>query len=208
MNVTLEREKPSQSPRLGRMGRYIVPAGIAVLAVVAEVFGEAARSLLRYDRDGLADGESWRLVSGHIVHLGPSHMVMNVAALAVLALIFGNSMRSRDWLAAAVLSSLAIGGGLYWLSPAVGWYVGLSGVLHGFWAAACVRALAHGERDGLIFTSLILIKLGYETLIGPVPLTGAVAAGPVVEVAHAYGAAGGAVSALAMLAVEAARRRL
>lgn len=178
-----------------------MPILIGGLAAAAEAGGQPLRLTLRYARDGLAGGEVWRLVTGHLVHLGPSHMAMNVLALGVLAFVFGSRLGDRDWLLGYLAAALAIDGGLYWLSTGVDWYVGLSGVLHGIWALGAVRAWQLSRIEGLAFGMLLLIKLGYEAVFGPVPLTGAVAAGPVVEVAHAYGATGGSIYAIASLAI-------
>jgi rhomboid family GlyGly-CTERM serine protease len=169
--------------------------------VLAEAFGDSGRLWLRYQRDGLADGEFWRLVTGHLVHLGPSHMVMNIAALAILALLFVPLLRPLDWLWVCLVSALAIDAGLYWLSPEIVWYVGLSGVLHGCWAGAAIRAWALDTRQAVALTGMILLKLGFEAVYGPLGITGAVAAGPVVSVAHAYGAAGGTLWALTRFAI-------
>ena len=57
----------------------------------------------------------------------------------------------------------------------------------------------------LAILGLLALKLGYEGAFGPVPFSGEVAAGPVVTPAHAWGAAGGALAALALLAIR--RRR-
>jgi rhomboid family GlyGly-CTERM serine protease len=185
-----------------------VPAGIACLAALAELFGEPGRLWLRYERAGLGTGEVWRLVTGHVVHLGPSHMLMNIVALAVLALVFVRFMKPLDWLRVFVISALAIDVGLYWFSPGVDWYVGLSGVLHGFWAAASVCAWQQDRRQAVVMIVLLMLKFGFEAWYGPVPMTGAVAAGPVVTVAHAYGAIGGGLWALIALAIRPRKRSL
>jgi len=181
--------------------QFLAPGAIGALAALVETGGDPVRLALRYERDGLATGEVWRLVTGHLVHLGPSHMAMNVLALGVLALIFQRLLTDRDWWLGCVAAAFAIDAGLYFGSPAVQWYVGLSGVLHGVWAIAAVRAWQQRRAEALAFTLLLAVKLGYEALVGPVPLTGAVAAGPVVAVAHAYGATGGAAYALASFVV-------
>ena len=142
------------------------------------------------------------------MHLGPSHMAMNVIALAVLVLIVGRLFKPMDWLWVCLISALAIDAGLFWRSTEVAWYVGLSGVLHGCWAAASIRAWVHRRKDAAALSALIVIKLGYEAWLGPVPITGEVAAGPVVAVAHAYGAVGGTVWALASFAIRKLRRPL
>lgn len=184
---------------------YVAPAVIGLMSVLVELGGEPLRSLLRYDRAGLAAGQFWRLVTGHLVHLGPSHMVMNVIALAVLALILSPLLSSRDWFAVGLASALAIDAGLYVLHPSIEWYVGLSGVLHGFWAGACVFGLFQRHGEAVLLTLLLAGKLAYEAFAGPVPLTGEIAAGPVVTEAHAWGAIGGALAPLVLIAIR--RRR-
>lgn len=186
----------------------IAPAVIAILAAVAEAGGEPARLWLRYQREAIGDGEFWRLISGHLVHLGPSHMAMNVVALGVLALIFRSILRPLDWLWACLAAACAIDAGLYWLGPEIEWYVGLSGVLHGLWAAAAVLAWQSDRRRSLVLLALIALKLGIEAVQGPLSITSEVASGPVIAVAHAYGAAGGAFWALFAFAIRLKRRSI
>lgn len=191
----------SKTGARGRLAGLAVPAAIGIAAAALELGGAGARQALRYDRAALADGELWRLLTGHLVHLGPSHMLMNVAALAVLAFVLSPLLRARDWLLGAGLAALAIDAGLYGFHPAVGWYVGLSGVLHGLWATAAVKALSTGRIEALPLALLLVAKLGYELLVGPVPFTGEIAAGPVVTAAHAWGALGGSLAALIGVAI-------
>lgn len=179
---------------------WLAPLAIAVLAAALELGGDPLRLALRYERAALESGELWRLLSGHLVHLGTSHMLMNVAALGVIAFVFAPVLRARDWIIAAFSSALSIDFGLFVFDPDVVWYVGLSGVLHGLWAAGSIRAFALGRPGAGSLALLLLAKLGYESLIGPVPMTGEIAAGPVITQAHAWGALGGALWPLGSLA--------
>lgn len=187
---------------------YIVPGSIAGLAGLAELAGEAGRSALRYDRAAIEAGEIWRLVTGHLVHLGPSHLAMNVLALAILAAVLPALATWRQWLLAGVMSALSIDIGLFVFNPSVAWYVGLSGVLHGFWSAGVLLALQQRRLEAIPLALLLLIKLGYEWIAGAIPLSGEVAAGPVVTEAHLWGAIGGALFALSSIAVRRRRRWL
>ena len=191
-----------------RFWRLALPLAIGLAAALAELGGDSLRLALRYEREGLGSGEFWRLVTGHLVHLGPAHAAMNLVALAVMAFLFGRLLTRLDWLLASLASALVIDAGLYWLSPGIEWYVGLSGVLHGFWAAASVRAFAERRREAWALTALLLLKLGYETFAGPVPLSGQVAAGPVIAVAHLYGATGGALAGFLASAIRSRTRSL
>lgn len=194
------------SPDQGRTGlrRHAVPLAIAGLAAAAELAGNAGRLALRYDRSALEAGELWRLVTGHLVHLGPSHLAMNLIALGVLVFVLPWLARPADWLLSGLFATLAIDIGLYVFHPAIDWYVGLSGVLHGFWAAGVVLAVGERRFEAVPLAILLALKLGYEAVVGPVPLSGDIAAGPVVTQAHAWGSAGGLIAALTLLAI---RRR-
>jgi rhomboid family GlyGly-CTERM serine protease len=176
--------------------------------LLAELPGERGRIALRFDRHALAGGQLWRLLTGHLVHLGPSHMLMNLVALAVLAAVLAPWLRARDWIGVTFIAALFIDAGLYWLQPSLQWYVGLSGVLHGYWAAACIYALADRAREGMALTAMILLKLTYEQMLGPIGLTSAIADGPVVIAAHAWGATGGCAWASAAIATRRWRRSL
>jgi rhomboid family GlyGly-CTERM serine protease len=201
---------PAKAERVAtaRVYRYVTVATISLLAIVAEAFGDPGRLALRYQRDLVGEGEIWRLVTGHLVHLGFSHLAMNLVALTILSLLFTRLLKPLDWLWVFLLSAAAIDAGLFWFNPEVTWYVGLSGVLHGFWGAAAVQAFAHHRREAALLTALIVVKLVYEAWIGPIGFTGAIASGPVITQAHAYGAIGGTAFALSMLAIRSPKRWL
>lgn len=187
---------------------YGVAGAMAGLAALAELAGDPGRLALRYDREAIAAGEAWRLVTGHLVHLGPSHLAMNVLALAILACVLPALATWRLWLCAGLSSALFIDLGLFAFNHDVAWYVGLSGVLHGIWSAGVILAIHDRRFEALPLAVLLVLKLGYEAQFGPIPLSGEVAAGPVVAEAHAWGAAGGAAFAFTAIAVRRRRRPL
>lgn len=180
---------------------------VAVLLVVCALLaagGDELRELGRYDRAGLADGEYWRLVSGQLVHLGLGHLWPNLAALAIIGVLLDEVFRAGDWWRAAFASAAAIDFGLYVLEPDVLWYVGLSGVLHGFVAAGALAFVVRRQAIGAVLGAGLLAKLLYEQFLGPVPFTAESVGGPVVVAAHLYGALGGFLAEAAALVV---RRR-
>ncbi len=160
------------------------------VCVLMAAGGDWLRELGRYERHAIESGEYWRLVTGHLVHLGFGHLWPNVAALAIIALLFEDVFRSQDWLRVGVASAAAIDLGLLLFEPAVLWYVGLSGVLHGFVAAGAVALLVRREVLGAVLAVGLAAKLAFEQLVGPVPFTAQSVGGPVVVAAHFYGAVG------------------
>lgn len=193
----------SNPPRAGsfpavrqRLAAWVPVLALAAAVAVLALGGDAARELLRYERDGIEAGQLWRLLTGHLVHLGWPHVLMNLAALIVLRLLVGAELDAADWAGAALASAAAVDLGLYFAAEQVQWYVGLSGVLHGLLAAGALALLrVHAEVGGVLAAGLVA-KLIFEQSGGSMPLTETAAGGPVIVAAHLYGAAGGAVYAL------------
>lgn len=150
-------------------------------------------SILRYDRVAIGGGEVWRLLTGHLVHLGLAHLAVNVAGLALVALLVGRHLSLRAWGVTLLVCGLTTAAGLWWLSPNVRWYVGLSGVLHGLLVAGAARAAQRGpERSfNALVLGIVAAKLGWEQLVGALPGTSRLAGGSVIVDAHLFGAAGG-----------------
>jgi rhomboid family GlyGly-CTERM serine protease len=166
---------------------------LAMLAIclALAIGGDDLRTLGRYERTAIEDGEYWRLLSGHFVHLGWAHLWPNLAALLIIGALFQDILRGSDWLLAALVSASAIDAGLYVLDPELQWYVGLSGVLHGFVAAGALEAMLRRQTFGLVLAIGLCVKLIFEHIVGPMPFSAANVGGPVIVAAHLYGTAGG-----------------
>ena len=179
--------------------RLIPVLGVALLLIGLGWGEEAARELLRYQRDKILDGEWWRLISGHLVHLGWSHLWLNLLGWVLIAWLFGPDYRWKQWLWIAGAGILTIGAGFLILDPQLEWYVGLSGLLHTAMIAGVLAWVKEGDRIAVVALLILVAKLVWEQVAGPVPMTAEAAGGPVVVNAHLYGAIGGAVSAIIIL---------
>ncbi len=189
--------RPWSTPLTGEGGmRLVLLACLALLGALA-CGGESWSEALRYERGAIARGEWWRLLSGHWVHLGPRHLLPDVAGLVLLWALYARELPPRAWLLVTVCATSAIDAGLWWAEPGVQWYLGISGLLHGVWAAGAAVLAARGQRAGWIMLGILALKLALEQRSGASLV---VAGFPVVTVAHLYGAAGGlvAVAALAL----------
>ena len=175
---------------------WAVPVVIAIVAAVFELGGKPVRELLAFDRNGIAAGEAWRLLSGHFVHLGISHLALNLVGLALVWYLVGRHFTTVRWLFAAILSIVAMDAGFWWLNPELDWYVGLSGLLHGLLAAGLVVAVRERDREGLVIALFVIGKLAWEQWGGPLPGSEATAGGAVIVDAHLYGAIGGALAGI------------
>lgn len=175
--------------RIGRtLGAWAVPAALAVPAVVFTMFGESATDALEWRRDVLAV-EPWRVVTGHLVHLDPAHLALNVAGLAVLWLLVGPVWRTHIWAATCLGVMAAVSIGLLWV-PALDWYVGLSGLLHGMLAAGAVGLWRDWRTGSAILLAFLALKAGWEVAFGA-----ATGVDAVVE-AHWIGSAAGGLAGI------------
>ncbi|MCW8828183.1 MAG: rhombosortase [Gammaproteobacteria bacterium] len=192
-----------QQKRVLPWRQWLLPLMVAVMVTLLMLWGESASALLRYDRDGLARGELWRAVTGHFVHLGWSHLLLNLAGLFLVWLLVGEALSRRGWLLLLSSCSVFLGAALWLFSPLLQWYVGLSGLLHGMLFAGALVQFGGGDRGGAVLGLLVIIKLLWEQRLGPLPGSESVAGGAVIVAAHLYGTVAGGL----FLTVALSRRR-
>lgn len=182
---------------------WALPAVLAALAILVGLTGDTGRDALSFYRPGILEGELWRLVTGHLAHLGTSHLLLNVAGLALIWYLVSAYLRPRQWLIVAAASTAGIDLGLWLFEPQLVWYVGLSGLLHGLLAAGIVAGLRTGRTDVWILAVAVAGKIAYEQFIGPLPGSEEATGGTVIVASHAWGALAGAVCAAILIRVRA-----
>ena len=143
--------------------------------------------------------EFWRLWTGHWVHVGWIHYLLNMIAFACLPFIFPHA---KVWHFVALLLVLppAISLSFYYFLADIDAYAGLSGVLHGAYVAvACVHLLYKKERGfATLVLLLILSKLIWENTVGSLG-TAELIGSPVLVEAHLLGVIWGVIFALAYI---------
>lgn len=168
---------------------YFLPVLIIALSALLEYLGYT--ELLQYDRVAIEAGEYWRLLSGNLVHLGSNHLILNAAGFALVVALVWRYYSAAEWLLILLVSSLAVGVGLYLLVPDLRWYVGLSGVLHGLLLAGACVEIQRYPHTGWPLMLLVIAKLIYEQVTGPMPGSEWAAGGSVVVESHLYGGTAG-----------------
>ena len=144
---------PLKTARLPAWTLAACAAGTAVFA------WPALEAWLIYDRLAIGNGEWWRLVTGHLVHLSPSHLFMNLAALIVVGAIIERG-RYRRVPELALTAALAIGLVLYLAQPSLRFYGGLSGLLTAAVAYVALNGLSdRGPWRWVCIAGVVLLTL-------------------------------------------------
>jgi len=156
----------------------------AVATLIYLVFGAAPEGWV-FDRAAIEQGEWWRLLSAHWVHSDPAHAAWDIAALLLLGALFEPGLHWR-------LPLLLLGGSaavdtwLWWGTPGLSYYCGLSGILN----TLLVYGLLQWWRDErhpllLVMVGLAGLKIVLEIVAGQALLTRT--AWPSVPSVHAAG---------------------
>ncbi len=143
-----------------------------------------------FERQRIAQGELWRLLSGHFVHLNWSHFALNMAGLFMVWLFFRRYQSQVYWMLAIVLIALLCSAGLY-ADGQLATYVGFSGVLHGLFVMGALYERKRYPLSGMVLLGLLLGKLVWEQWQGALPGSEALSGGRVAVNAHLYGALAG-----------------
>jgi rhomboid family GlyGly-CTERM serine protease len=181
-------------------GAYAVALALAVAVLLLPALGgESLRAAWQYDRVAIQNGQLWRFVSAHFVHLDMTHALLNAVGLVLLWGLFARIYAPLQWLAAMSLTLVALALGFWFLQPQLQWYVGASGLLHGVFAFGAMALLRQRDRIGQIAAVVFAMKLAFEQWRGPLPFE---EHGIVIVAAHLYGALGGLVAGLLIRAAD------
>jgi membrane associated rhomboid family serine protease len=87
-------------------GLWIVGLGLGLL-VLLWALGDGTKMLLRYERAAVFDGDWWRLVTGHLVHVDLRHTLLNVAGGIAMTALFFDTFSIKNWIVILVASLIA-----------------------------------------------------------------------------------------------------
>jgi rhomboid family GlyGly-CTERM serine protease len=180
-----------------------VTVSLAVAAVAIQWIPRWA-DLLQFDRQAILDGQWWRMLTGHLTHWNVDHLFWDLAMFVFLGAMVERQSRLR-LVAVCLVSAVSISFLVLWGQLDLRTYRGLSGLDTALFVYLACDQLAGAWRqrswgEGLLPAILLAGfggKLLYEVLTGSTLFVDGQTAGFVVVVmAHAVGAAAGAVLAL------------
>lgn len=176
-----------------------VASVLALLELIIRAHPPVAE-LLQWSRDELARGQWWRLLTGHWVHLGTTHLLLNLAGLLLLGVLFDARLPPAWWAGYLLGSPVAISVGLLWAAPELDWYRGFSGCLHGLFVLLALTNAPSSPRWSALLLALLALKLILEPWSAPIAQfpgsTADLIGAPVIFQAHWLGALTGLAAGL------------
>ncbi len=179
----------------------LLPALLTILLIICALLPDHLSSALRFERIAIAEGELWRLITAHLVHLSWQHLLMNIAGLWLIYWLAGSTLIRYQWIVALILCAIGTSLGLYFFTN-IDWYVGLSGVLHGLLCLAAIRLIQQKQYEGVMLLAIVIGKVGGEQWQGANPALEQVIGGNVMVDAHLYGAISGLLIAPVVLSIK------
>ena len=173
---------------------FLLPAVLcAICAVLIQLIGSI--NYLSYQRNAIINGAIWRMITGQLTHVNWSHLLMNLSALALIVIINSNTKLTINWWRITFICLWSVGLGLLIFNPEVLWYVGLSGLIHGWFTAGIIILFRTSPSKIIYILLLLLIKLVYEKLQNPANyIIGSDII--IISASHWYGALSGIISGL------------
>lgn len=169
---------------------------IILLALVMTIL-QLFQSEWLLHRIEIQQGEIWRILTGNLVHTNYYHLLMNLLGLVFVCLLFKDYLSIKVYYLSLLLTTLAVGLGIYYLSTNLVWYAGLSGALYGIYIVAASMALK--QKDYLLSLPILIglpAKLIWDSLNHSLTDSSAELIGaPIATDAHIYGLVAGIIIA-------------
>jgi rhomboid family GlyGly-CTERM serine protease len=162
---------------------------ISMICILAQL--PLVQSWLVWDKTAINSGQWWRILTGNFSHTNIVHLIMNLAALWILVWIF--RPRPNHFVFLVTLISTIIG--LCLLSTSLGWYLGLSGTLHGLFAYWAMSEALRGRRSSWALVIAVISKVAWEAVYGASEVTAQMIEASVATEAHLMGTIAGLATA-------------
>jgi len=162
---------------------------MAALALLLYLGAGPAAPAWVFDRAAVANGQWWRLVTGHLVHCDLSHLCWDVAGLMVLGWLFEDRFSHRQFLTIMASGMVAVNAWLWWGQAPLR-YCGLSGLLNTLLAAGLIQQWRNSRSVLIpIVGFAATLKVAWEALHHKALFTAT--AWPAMPQAHAAGLSAG-----------------
>lgn len=185
-----------------RHPKYRLPVVLVVLCILLQCLSSWLDPYLSYQHQGLSQGQWWRLWTPYLIHTNWPHLLMNIAALAVLTYLHGSYYRPLTFSMLLFIGFPLISLLSYFFSATSFQFVGLSGWLHAILVWGALVDTRRHFTSGWLILAGVAAKVSWEQWHGAEGLTEQLINAKVATDAHLWGACSGVVLfGLTMLAM-------
>ena len=124
--------------------------------------------------------------------------MLNAAAVVLLWALHGQYYHYKNYAIIFITSAVICSLGIHWMSLDIALYVGLSGVLHGFFVWGALMDIKHKEKTGYLLFIGVVLKIAHEQIHGASADVELLIGASVATDAHLYGAIGGLLAFLSL----------
>jgi rhomboid family GlyGly-CTERM serine protease len=160
---------------------------LAMVIPLMVLFQAIGPEYLRYQQNAVADGQWWRILSAHWVHVGWMHLLLNSLSLVVCVSLTAPGWSLRRWLLVTVSMGLGISFLLMLNNPEVTDYAGHSGLLYGLYVLGGIGLYPRDRLISVLVVAAILVKILMEQFSFYDFNTGSLIGARVIVDAHFYG---------------------
>ena len=176
-----------------QMKYSLAPLLIIIVSIILSLTEPMSSNLLAYDRDQINDFQWWRLITGHFLHTNTVHLLLNTVGLTLLWALHGYYYNIARYLIQFFALCLGTSISLYLFSEQMGWYVGLSGVLHGLFVIGAYFDIKQKIKTGWLMFIGVWLKVIHEQFFGASEEVAQLIAANVAIDAHLYGTMTGSI---------------
>ncbi|MEP0357121.1 rhombosortase [Paraglaciecola sp.] len=174
------------------------PLTVIALSILMALVEPFSSDWFAYKFDDIADGQWWRLLSGHFLHTNTYHLLLNILGAVLLWALHGHYYRTAGYLGIILFLCISTSIGIYLYAPQLKWYVGFSGVLHGLFVVGAYLDIKHHFKTGWVMLAGITAKVLNEQLYGASGEVAKLIDANVAIDAHLFGSLAGLIIILAL----------
>jgi rhomboid family GlyGly-CTERM serine protease len=119
---------------------------LVALTAIAALASNHVTATLEFSRSAIAEGQWWRIVTGHLTHWSADHLMWDLLMFVVLGVALESRDRAR-YLPLLAASALTVSAAVFWLRPEFTQYRGLSGIDSAMFVALCICMALDARRD-------------------------------------------------------------
>lgn len=107
-----------------------VTTGLLIICVLIGLFQQSVFETLIYQRQAISNGQWWRLLTAHFIHINTAHLTLNISSLLIIHYLL-SSRYDKHLLLFIVICCFFVSVCLFLFSSDIIWYAGLSAIIHG-----------------------------------------------------------------------------